>query len=363
MKILNNINNEKNRKIISNLPEESINIHYTGTMFGLGTSAFSKTAISKINKLKNRPKNKPYNVLIDHKSSLAKYDILIDEKINNLIQQYWPGELTILFENRNNLFHHLTKDNCIGFRVPTHSLLRNFIKYFDKPIISTSVNKSGQKPLNDWKKIKKEFANTVDLVIKPQKVNPKNLPSTIIKYENKRITKIREGSIVFKEIEESFSKPLILFVCTGNICRSPIAEYLLKSNIEAENLNLRTASAGFIGNEMAISLNSAILLKEKGINAENHTSQKINKDIIRKSRLILTMEKAHKDSILEIAPNSFDKVFTLSEYASTSGNIDDPFQRDIRFYKIAFNEISKRIELIMTKIRKINGATNERSTT
>lgn len=154
----------------------------------------------------------------------------------------------------------------------------------------------------------------------------------------------------------------ILLVCTGNTCRSSMAEgifkqMLLNSNIENINVSSAGLSAfqGDRANQKAIDV-----LKNQGIDISEHRARQLTGEIINSSDLILTMTYAHKMSILNYAPKSKGKVFTLKEYAreadgEESGNmnldIHDPYGRDYSVYESVMNEIQTEIESIINKIK------------
>ena len=345
-------------KIYNELPEHKIEkdatfLHYTGNMFGIGCSAFSKEAIAKIDLLKDRKDKSGYIVLIPDVDWLNRFDVQITPKINRILQQYWSGELSVILEVPDPRLKHISQNGKVAFRIPADELLREYIIKLDKPIISTSVNKSGKKPFQNLDEISAGFGSWFDFAILPDDVQQSNnLPSTIIEFTDEKLSLIREGSIPFSEIELSYEAPQILFVCTGNTCRSPIAEYLARRIITEKNLKFRTASAGFTADGMPISKNSNYVLALHGIDASEHTSSLLNEEYLRRSWLVLTMTTNHKNKILQLYPASASKVYTLSEYAGFNNDITDPFGKDIEYYKNTFEEINEKVKIIFEKIKE-----------
>lgn len=345
-------------KIYNELPREKIEqnaifLHYTGNMFGIGCSSFSKEAIAKIDSLKERNDKSGYIVLIPDIDWLKRFKVEITPKIRRILQQYWHGELSVILEVPDSRLEYISQNGKVAFRIPTDKLLRQFIVEMDQPIISTSVNKSGKKPVQNLNEILTGFESWFDFAIIPddfQQCN--NLPSTIIEFSDEKLSLIRQGSIPFTEIELSYEAPQILFVCTGNTCRSPIAEYLARRIIAEKDLKLRTASAGFVADGMIISENSNYVLALNGIDASEHTSTLLNEENLRKSWLILTMTANHKNKILQAYPASASKVYELSEYAGFNNDIADPIGKDIEYYKNTFKEINEKIKIIFEKIRE-----------
>jgi protein-tyrosine phosphatase len=109
----------------------------------------------------------------------------------------------------------------------------------------------------------------------------------------------------------------ILFVCTGNICRSPIAERLAAARIaQCQAPDLRTSSAGtraVIAHP--IHRDAALVLEKLGGEASNFAARQLTSRIASDADLVLTMTRAHRDAVLELAPRQLHRTFTLSEAA------------------------------------------------
>ncbi|MCK5052387.1 MAG: Sua5/YciO/YrdC/YwlC family protein [Candidatus Cloacimonetes bacterium] len=346
MKIYNELSKHK-------IEKSAIFLHYTGSMFGIGCSAFNKEAIAKINFLKNRKDKSGYIALIPDIDWLKRFDVQITPEIHRILQQYLPGELSVILEVPDPRFQYISQNGKVAFRIPTNKLLREFIKNLDQPIISTSVNISGGNPIQNLDEILARFKSWFDLAILPDDAKvDNNKPSTIIEFSGDIINLIRDGSIPFSEIELSYQLPQILFVCTGNTCRSPIAGYLAKRIITKEDLKFRVASAGFVAEGMPISENSDRVLALNGIDASGHKSTLLNEENLRKSWLVLTMTLKHKNKILQLYPASASKVYTLSEYAGFNNDVADPIGKDIEYYKNTFEEINEKVKIIFEKIKE-----------
>jgi len=328
-------------------------LHFTGSMFGIGCSAFNMESLEKINTLKKRKSNKGYIVLIPNITWLEKYNVKLSLGIKRMLEQYWPDELSVVLEVSDPRFEHISQNGKVAFRIPTDNLLREFIEHCNAPIISTSVNESGEKPVQNLDEILGRFKGWFDFAILPKhKKISNNSPSTIISFSNSKLDLIRDGSIPFSEVESSLNSPQILFVCTGNTCRSPLAEYLAKKKIIENGLKFNAVSVGFMKDGMPISKNSEKVLALKGIDASSHVSTLLNDKVLRRSWLVLTMTKNHKEKILQLYPNSASKVYTLSEFAGNSKDIADPIGKDLEYYKRTFAEINEKIKITFEKIKE-----------
>ncbi|PKM82199.1 MAG: low molecular weight protein arginine phosphatase [Firmicutes bacterium HGW-Firmicutes-14] len=149
----------------------------------------------------------------------------------------------------------------------------------------------------------------------------------------------------------------IVFVCTGNTCRSPMAEALARKwcslNVP-ERGDIRVMSAGLAALAGSpVSSPALEVMKNEGISLTGHRARRFSEELARDSDLILTMSGSHKKTLVKMFPEAAEKIFTLREFAG-EGNTDiaDPFGQSAAVYWSCAVEIKELIDKIFHKIIK-----------
>lgn len=147
----------------------------------------------------------------------------------------------------------------------------------------------------------------------------------------------------------------ILFVCTGNTCRSVMAEGLMKEMLK-DRSDIKVSSSGvFAIPGFGSSKNAVEVCERRGIDISRHITRSLTDDAIKESDIILVMEKIHKDYILDKWAYCKDKVFLLADYGKGDETvkdggdtgIPDPIGQSIETYQVSFNLIKESLDRLI----------------
>ncbi len=136
----------------------------------------------------------------------------------------------------------------------------------------------------------------------------------------------------------------ILFVCTGNTCRSPMAQVLAEAIFKQWGVKVKVRSAGVMaGPSSPASRHAQNAMENRGLDLSNHRSTPVDGAILDWADLILTMGESHKVLIARMAPHCRDKLHTLLAYAGETGDVADPFGQDLATYEACAQQLHETI--------------------
>lgn len=166
-------------------------VYPTDTIYGLGCNIFDKQAVEKVSKIKNRPSEKNYSIIVSDLKMLKQYAIVNSTQEKVLIK-HLPGAFTFILMASKKLPRYLVSEQgTVGIRIPRNRLCTELVKALKKPIITTSFNNSGEGVVTDPSKESKLLQNKIDVILDAGELG--DIGSTIVDLTGKKPTVIRQG--------------------------------------------------------------------------------------------------------------------------------------------------------------------------
>jgi len=303
--------------------------------------------------LKKRAREKTLILFPKNHRSLAKLVKKISLSALKLISHWWPGPLTLIFEaNISEPWCLVSQEGKIGIRIPSHPVPRK-ISQEEILLATTSANLSGAPPVGDPEYLSFEIRKGVDLLV-DSGPTPLGRESTVVDVTTSPPRILREGQISEDEIKKVIEEEVkILFICTGNTCRSVMAEALFKKIWSSKNRGkVRVSSAGtYAISSSPPSRYTQVVMKKRGINVNSYRSTYAGSNLINQSDLILVMEKKHLQHLTKLCPEAEVKIWMLKEFASKKEEeILDPMGGSEKSYEETLQEIEQEIRKMVERL-------------
>ena len=164
----------------------------TDTVYGIGALIDDYEGIKKIFDIKQRPYDRPLANLCFSIDQVKQYVLKIPKSVKEILDEDWPGALTVIFQKKPDLKLPFNKDT-VSFRMPLSIVALKLLKHFG-PLATTSINIHGSKELNTLDDIKEAFGSQIDYVITDKEIFS-SVPSTVIDATGEELKVVREGQI------------------------------------------------------------------------------------------------------------------------------------------------------------------------
>lgn len=338
----------------------------TETVYGLGVNARNEESVQRLRAVKGRAAEKPFTVHIGRRSDCEQFVPRLSPVAQRIVRKGWPGPLTLVFPVDDPAsapiysslspsgIQSIYSERSVGLRYPDHRQAASLLAEANVPIIASSANFAGEAPPTDAAMVRERLGDKVDILVDAGPCRYKHA-STIVSLDGDGYRLVRQGVIDERTIRRLASLNILL-VCSGNTCRSPMAEGILRHMLaekldcapaELEARGILVNSAGTLAMDGGRASPEAVeVCKRKGIDISNHRSRSVGVEMVQAADFIFTMGRHHLDVI---------RTLTRGETAQASpldsrGDVSDPVGGTIQDYENAAERITEALRTRLPEV-------------
>lgn len=331
----------------------------TETVYGLAASALNPEAVQHLLDVKSRQPGHPLTLVVKSADDAMDYVPRAGELERRLARRCWPGPITLVVDDNHpesllkqlpdSVQQAVAPNGTVGLRVPAHRLILEVLNLLAGPLTLTSANRSGEQEAISAAQVVESFGEAIDLVLDDGEARYGQASSVIYIHENK-LKVLREG-VVANQTLQRLASFMVVLVCTGNTCRSPMAEVMLRKRLAAklgceidqlDDQGVLVASAGLAAaGGMMASPEAVAVMQEKGLDLTKHASQPLSERLVRDADLILTMTQGHLRSLQSIRPDTIARSTVLRP---DGHDIADPIGGPKELYRECARQIDQALQ-------------------
>jgi len=322
----------------------------TETVYGIGARVDRPLAMRRLRELKGRTDGRPFTVHLGRKSDAERVAGPMNGVAARLVAKAWPGPVTLIVavsdpaatpigsglsdDARAEVYH----EGTVGLRFPDEPIAIELLSRVNGPVVASSANGAGLKPPTSAEEAAAELGERVAVILDSGRTRYAK-PSTIVRAGDQSFQVLREGVFEERTIARLASLD-ILFVCSGNTCRSPMAAALgrrllaQRLGCEPEMLadrHIYIDSAGTNSYNGAPASDPAVrAMARRGVDLSTHRSVALTRDAVRAADVVIVMTRAHQAAVTALDPTAARRTVLLrgdEDLTDPFGGSDQEYER------------------------------------